>query len=243
MPDTAPSRRPVPTPARTHLLAGLAVAFLVAAGAAQGAPVALMCNVAKVTVSAPGEVQASRACAAAEAADTRLRALGLGIEDGVRIEITEALDVAPGICVALYDSATRTLQVLPLDCLDDQPGRAKTFPKMDAELLFDSLIVHELVHAYVDQSTEARHQSRIAHEYLAYAVQLEALPAAERARILAVADVGHPVDLQAINEVTLNFSPLRFAAMSWLHFRQEGGDATHVRRVVDGSLVFVNLRE
>ena len=135
------------------------------------------------------------------------------------------------------------LQVLPPNCLEDQPGRASTFPEMSANVLFDSLILHELVHAYVDQTAGGRYLPRIAHEYLAYAIQLDALPPDDRSRILAKAGIAEQVELAQVNEAVLNLSPLHFAAMAWVHFRQEGGDTTLVRRILEGDLLLNSLWE
>lgn len=201
------------------------------------------CADAKVTVTAERAGEAELACDVAAEADARLRSLGLAVQEPVRIEITETLDAAPGSCVALYNTADKTLQVLPVDCLKDRPGRASAFPEMDAELLFESLILHELVHAYTDQSAEGRILPRVAYEYLAYAIQLDALPKTERARILAKVEVATLGGIGQINDAVLALSPLRFAALSWLHFSQEGGDADLVRRILRGELRFNSLKE
>ena len=201
------------------------------------------CEVPLISVIAPDPQEARRACAVASSADTRLRSLGLKLTDGVRVEVTADLDVAPEACVAFYSTETRRLQVLTVDCLEEQPGRAKAFPKMSADLLFESLILHELVHAYAEQSSAGRFLPRVAHEFLAYAIQLDALPEAERRRILKRSEVSEPVDPAQLNEAVLGLSPLRFAAASWLHFRAEGADAALVARVLDGSLAFYSLRE
>lgn len=248
-PEPRPAVRADPTPQRggprAQLLWPACLCLVAALGAQTGAadPVVLACEAPHLAVSAEGDSAARRACDIAEAADRRLRALGLAIDEAVRIEITRDLDGAPGVCVALYSTSSRKVQVLPLDCLDDQPGRAKAFPRMSAEILFDSLILHELVHAYVDQSARGRFLPGLAHEYLAYAIQLDALAANERERVLARAGAVAPVRRDEINEALLSLSPLRFAAISWLHFRQEGGDAALVRRVLEGRLVFHSLRE
>lgn len=221
----------------------LTAACLVACSAAICLADEFFCNIPTIGVSAEEDVTAQIACDVAVATDARLRSLGLSIDEQVLIEVTREMDVAPGICVALYSTTSKKLQVLPVDCLAGQPGRAKPFPAMSADLLFESLIVHELVHAYLDQLPEGRILPRIAHEYMAYAIQLDALPEQERQRIIAQAAVQSPIELTSINEAILNMSPLRFAAMAWLHFRQEGGNAALVRRVVDGSLGLKSLRE
>jgi len=207
------------------------------------APAARACGTAGISVSAETEDDATLACSVAAEADARLRGLGLEIDQPVLIEVTEHLDAAPGTCVALYSTEERKVQVLPVDCLEAQPGRASAFPKMRPELLFQSLIIHELAHAYMDQASEGQFLPRVAYEYFAYAVQLDALPESDRSRILAKAAVAPPVDFEQINDAVLSMSPLRFAALSWLHFRQEGGDVDLVQRILEGKLLFNSLRE
>ncbi len=209
----------------------------------RSAPVAQECATEGIAVSAETLDDTARACGAAAMADRHLRRLGLTLLAPVRIEVTEEFDVAPGICVALYSTAERKLQVLPVDCLDDQPGRARAFPEIPAGLLFESLILHELTHAYLDQAATPLFLPRLAHEYLAYAVQLDALPEQDRRRILAKAAISNPVRLSELNEAMLNLSPLRFAAMAWIHFTREGGDAELVQRILNGGMSFHSLRE
>jgi hypothetical protein len=207
------------------------------------ASVLVDCTTEGISVSAANLSEAASACEAAATADARLRALDLEIREDVRIEVTEQMDVAPGTCVALFSTETRTLQVLPVNCLDGQPGRSNAFPEMDPEVLFESLIAHELAHAYLEQSAEGRQVPRIAHEYLAYAVQLDLLPRNDRMRIIEKASIQEPVELSDINEAILNLSPLKFAAMSWSHFSENGGNAALVQRIVEGTLAFNSLRE
>jgi hypothetical protein len=57
---------------------------------------------------------------------------------------------------------------------------------MPADTLFASLVAHELTHAYVEHSLGDRELPRVAHEYLAYALQLDLLSDAERASIIEV---------------------------------------------------------
>ena len=114
---------------------------------------------------------------------------------------------------------------------------------MPAELLFESIIVHELTHAYFDQISSGHYLPRIAHEYLAYAVQLDALPKSERMRILDKAGVAMPFAFNDINEALLHTAPLTFAAMAWVHFNSEGGGAALVERIVSGELLFNSLWE
>ena len=202
------------------------------------------CDIDSITVVAEDSHNAELACDTMVSTDLRLRGLGLQIDETVRVEITSVLDVAQGVCVGLYSTAEKKLQVLPLDCMAEQPGRSKAFPAMGPELLFRSVIVHEMVHAYLDQQSTGRFLPRVAHEYLAYAIQLDVLPDEERDRVLEKAALQEAlVELEDINEAILNLMPVRFAAMAWLHFNQEGGDASLVRRIIEGELLFNSVWE
>jgi hypothetical protein len=227
---------------RLSALIPLAIAlWLSPDDAVRAGSVTMDCPTAGYTVSAQDPDEAARACEAVFAAERRLNALGLMRHAPLRIEVTEDLDIPAGSCVALYSSKTRKLQVLPVDCLAERPDRGSGFPPIEARLLFDSLILHELVHAFLDQT--AADLTRIAHEYLAYAIQIDSLPAEDRVRILEKAGMEPPGRIEDVNEATLDMVPLRFAAAAWLHFQQKGGDADQVRRVIEGAQRFHNLSE
>ena len=179
------------------MVTALSSVLAAAAEWAAADPITMTCAIERVRVSAENATDAQLACAVAETTDVSLRALGLWIDVPIRIDVMDKLDIAADACIAFYSTDAHRVQVLAVDCLDDQPGRAKAFPNMDAHLLFESVIVHELVHAYVDQTSSARALDRLTHEYLAYAVQIDALPAPERARILARAGVTGPVAFDA----------------------------------------------
>lgn len=220
------------------LLASFGVPRMVQAGSETYA-----CRTDGISVTAASPDEADQACDAAARADAQLRGLGLHAPAAVLIEVTDTLDVAEDACVALYSPHEKRMQVLAVECLGDSAARASTFPRMDAEVLFESLIVHELVHAYLDQDERGYLLPRIAHEYLAYAIQMDSLPKEDRNRALSRAAVAEPVELQAINDALLNMAPVTFAAMAWTHFHRQGGDAALVERIISGQIVLNTLWE
>ena len=222
--------------------ATLLIAMLIVT-ATQAEPAKVTCTNPLIVVAAKDTSIARRVCNVAAKAQARFQALGLIHDKPISVSVTNALDVAPGHCVALYDTATGTLQVLPIECLANAPGRLGAFPELPAKIAFDGLIVHELAHAYIDQTTNGRAVSRLAHEYLAYALQLEALPKADREGILTAANVSLPVALDDLNEAVLGFAPATFAAMAWLHFSALPDPADFVQDIVNGKVVFTSLRE
>lgn len=201
------------------------------------------CSTEHISVLSQNPEEISQACSVAAELETRLSALGLGLTHSVTIEITASLEVGEGSCVALYSTRELKLQVLPVDCLEDLSDRVTAFPEMDAKLLFESLIVHELVHAYVHQHDSSDELSRLAHEYLAYAIQLDELPQNERADVLARAGVNQKVTEEDLSETLLNMAPVIFAARAWSHFVQHGADEHLVSRVLNGELLADELPE
>lgn len=201
------------------------------------------CAAPFVVVNATNLAEADNACTAVSAAHEHLTRFGLRNDVVLRIEVVEILPVGQGHCVAMYDTTDHQVHVLSPHCLVGNPGRLGPFPDLPADTLFDSLIVHELTHAYVQVSMDGRPLPRMAHEYLAYALQLDALDEEDRARILEEASVETPLDTGPFSEALINFAPLSFAAMAWLHFQANGGDASVLERVMAGTIPFYSLRE
>ncbi len=90
-------------------------------------PASHQCRDPLIRIADPAS--AEKVCAIAASADERFAALGLTHNREISIVVTEDLDVAPGHCVALYSIGTAILQVLPIDCLADAPGRLGPFPR------------------------------------------------------------------------------------------------------------------
>ncbi|HKL68400.1 DUF6639 family protein [Salibaculum sp.] len=192
------------------------------------------CGGLEITAEAADKAAAERACKAVTRADHRLRELGLEHERPLLIEVTEELDFGAGYCMAYYDAEAERLQVLSEPCLEDNPPPESAFPVVSAAVLFESLIHHELTHAYLDQTLEGRPLPRAAHEYLAYAIQIEMLPESVRAQFLNDAHVSLPATIEELNEAMLFMAPSRFAAAAWFYFQQNGGGPEAVERVLAG---------
>lgn len=221
-------------------MAAFAAFFMAEHGFAQPLP-AQQCTVPNISVIASDESTARSICDIAAKTDTRLRALGLQLSEPIQIEVTETLNAPEDACVALYNPRLKVIQVLPTECLADQHGRAITFPEMSVQTYFESLIVHEMVHAYVDQTPKGPYLTTLAQEYLAYAIQIEALPEDVRDNVLAKAAIKEPVNFRDIRQSTLERSPVQFSALCWMHFKEAGGDALAVTRVVEDRVLLFRL--
>ncbi|MBT8409505.1 MAG: hypothetical protein KJN93_07760 [Alphaproteobacteria bacterium] len=207
-----------------------------AASAAKADPIA--CDTPLIVVVAASPDLAARVCRVAAEADAMLSALGLRHSRPVTIEVTPDLGVSAAGCVAYFHTGGAVLTILPPDCLEGEDGRLGPFPKLAAGPLFESLVIHELAHAYVEDSAAPDSLPRLVHEYIAYAAQLDYLSKPDRDGILRRSKADLPVDLAGFSEALLNFAPDRFAATAWLHLRAQPKPADMVQALLDGTARF-----
>ena len=218
-------------------LAALAVTSVLSAGpAAAGGHV---CSGLPLTILPGASDVAPRVCGVAADAVARLESLGLSLDTDIEIKLTNQITDAPSACVALYDSALKRLEVLTPECLADVHGGLGSFHDLPTDAFFDSLVVHELTHVFLDES--GAELNRTAHEYLAYAMQLDSLSEADRALVLSKTRVREPVEIEDFDELLLSFHPLRFAAMAWKHFDAAPDKRQLVAEIVSGDLEFPSL--
>lgn len=181
---------------------------------------------------------AGKVCAAAERATALLGDCGIRQTRPVTVEIVEMFPDSHGPCVASFDCGEDILQILPPDRLADPSIVAGAFAEVPPEVFFDSLIVHELTHAFLHH-TDPSIPLRTAHEYLAYAFQLDSLPEEHRNTILDARTSPEPVtSSMVVNPAILLFAPQIFAANAWLYFTGVGERCNSVDRIRSGELLF-----
>ncbi|WP_175566881.1 DUF6639 family protein [Rhodovulum sp. ES.010] len=151
-----------------------------------------------------------------------------------------AIDVVPKIthpnagCIAQYDCRDERTAATDPAALPDVLGPDSIRRRIAPEALFDSLIVHELVHAFLDQSDCQRQPCLTEHEYIAYALQIDTLNPADRRAILESHRITDPADPRRLNDFMLAAAPDHFAQAVWLHFSQPGNGCAFVGDLVRG---------
>jgi hypothetical protein len=218
-----------------HLLFPL---FLVAAGA----PVAALgdtvrCRGVNATVSAEDRSDGPRACRAIEAAGSLLRECGLETAHQYTITLVPEITHQSTACLGRYTCETRSIEVVAPDHLEAAIEPGNILGALDAGTLFEGLVVHEWAHAMLDEVTGDRELSVADHEYVAYAMQLSAMPAEQRAIWLDAHPTAAPSDPRGINGLVALMDPVAFGARSWRYFDVRGRCET-VRRIIDGHLTF-----
>lgn len=180
-------------------------------------------------------------CDTARSAKATLQGLGLDLSRPVTIRLADRIEGTPDGCIAAFDSGRGDLRILTPDCLSELDAGFGSFLDLPVDALFDSLIVHELTHAAVDQSSADIEPT--AHEYLAYALQLDSLPAVERQMLLGKTTVTGPVELDHLDPLLLWVHPVGFAVRAWRHFDAEPDKPAAVARILSGETRFPELQD
>ena len=104
---------------------------------------------------------------------------------------------------------------------------------------YRSLIVHEVVHAVMHQNLIRPMTSRSAHEYPAYALQIESLPADLRDRFLQSFDQQDVKSTALFSDPVLMFDPYFFAARAYHHFKASSDGCANLSALLDGEVDFI----
>ncbi len=136
-------------------------------------------------------------------------------------------------CGARFDCETDVLTLLPPERLFDKPATQELYGALSPEVFFDSLIVHELAHAFLNHS-RGENITAVAHEYLAYALQFASLPEQVRSDFLAEIGEPRPDELVMVNSLVLMIAPTHFGASAYRHFAQQDSPCNFVDRFVEG---------
>ncbi len=182
---------------------------------------------------ADGEV-AARVCNAAVAAKEELASCGLAQLRPVVIEIRPEAFGPTEHCAGLYTCGSdRILLRAPKAMARLMPEESIFAPLPPADY-YDSLVVHELAHALMDQSECTGEHCDADREYVAYALQIASLSDENRALIERFHTLDRPVDVARLNAFLLFMKPDVFAAHAWAHFDDAGNGCAFVADLVNG---------
>ncbi len=127
---------------------------------------------------------------------------------------------------------TQAASLAPL--LEETPYAA-----LPARAFYRSLIVHEVVHAVMDQNLKRPASTHAAYEYPAYALQIESLDPEDRDLFLASFDQAAQVSDALFNDVVLFFDPYLFAARAYRHFKASADGCARLNGLLQGDVPFI----
>ena len=197
------------------------------------------CVGAPIEVAAPSSEDRDLICAAA--AD----ALGLLGRCGIAPRWTLRLEVMPEVRhplgrVVLGMLDTKRQRILVTQAANIAPLIEETpYAALPPEAFYRSLIVHEVVHAVMDQNLKRAASTHAAYEYPAYALQIDSLAPKDRDIFLASFDHEALVSDALFNDVVLFFDPYMFAARAYHHFKRSADGCGHLNSLLQGGVPFI----
>jgi len=221
-----------------NLSGPLAAAVLALALLSPASGETLRCAGLQVSVVAEDPTLANRICRVAATALDRLSQCGLRQTSRFDIRVSRALPSAFDGCFGVYHCADNSVEILDPAALARAAEATGNFAQLPTDVLFDSLIVHEISHVLTYQSGLSNPRTSAEIEYIAYAMQMEALPASARDLLRRAHAIQRPVTVTSLNDVILAFAPEVFAVKAWTHFTTPGNGCSFVQRVLDGTVPF-----
>jgi hypothetical protein len=215
----------------------LAFAFVICFGASTAAE-EMLCENGIVTVSASTDTYFPAMCTAADRALSFLESCDLRPPDPLTVSISDLQDQT---CLGLFHCGEGQIDVLSPDGIDARRSSIGLFSALPTDRLFESVIVHEIAHAAMDNTPCPYQNCVTSSEYFAYSVQLSELSDAEREMVFPEADKNAPkkrVLRDQINAMILYMAPDIFIDKVWHHLMERGDVCTQLRGVQDGIIVF-----
>ncbi|GGE57715.1 DUF6639 family protein [Actibacterium pelagium] len=204
-----------------------------------GAPVdaePLLCDDPALSVSTADATTRDLTCTAASDARKAVEICGLSQTQPIEIKIVDSPIHNIGDCLAVFDCNQSQILVIDPDLLRGHLEPGDAYAALPNNVVFRSLLTHELAHALVHQSSEGRNIAPVDHEYIASALELVALSPTHRKTLLDAGGVEPPVSADLIDIFIYGIAPRRFAATAYLFFEANGCET--IEGIIDGSSSF-----
>jgi hypothetical protein len=197
------------------------------------------CPGAAVDVTAASPEERHLACSAADHALQLLGRCGIALRRSLQVQIMSVVrHPFSGPIFGLFDTKQERVLVtqeanIPA-LVKDTPYAA--LPQRD---FYRSLIVHEVIHGVMHQNLKRPATSHAAHEYPAYALQIESLAPHVRDAFLKSFDQTAIASKSLFNDTVLFFDPYFFAASAYHHFKASPGGCSHLTALLEGEVSFI----
>jgi len=205
---------------------------------APGGAVELSCQQNRDGAPAIEPALAERVCNVLDGFREQLADCDLEPFDGVTFQIVDSLAAERGDPLAGYNESLDLIVLMSPDAVDQALTAHSPYSGVPAAALYDSLIVHELAHAYVARVAPRGAQYPMAQEYVSYVLQLSVMPTAAREVLLERFPNSAPVKASELNLFVAQAAPVRFGVKAWRHFVQPDSGCDTLHRVLSGEAVF-----
>lgn len=172
-----------------------------------------------------------------------LQSCGIEARSALKIEIVQELVLPEGRAYGCFDRSTEVIQLLTLDRCAERLKSDDSRPGLDATDYFRSIAVHEVAHGILSQQESAADLPLIAHEYLAYALQIDSMTPSSRQALLKPLHDRGGLSIKLPHEILLMMNPVAFGAISYLHFKNSSDQCATIKSVLRGEVIFPRMDE
>jgi hypothetical protein len=191
------------------------------AEASDGPDKSAICAGGMVRISAPSELERSLGCAGADAAIRRLAACDIILKQPIWIHISETVRTPHGTeAFGVFNPNGDIINVTTSSGLA-RLAAGTPYATLSPTALYKSVVVHETVHAVMQQNYTRKPASRSAYEYPAYAIQLELLALESEGELIS--ELFNRDDRLLLNDLVLGLNPFAFAARAYRQLQHDGG--------------------
>ncbi len=227
---------------RSNGRSALAVALIgMACASAAAEPVEHLCPDVTAVVRGGDKRNVSFVCAAAATAVATLRQCGVATSDPLLVRIVDVPPSQAGVHgYGCFDPSTNVISIMSLDQCITHLRSDEARAGVDALDYYRSVIIHEVAHNVGFRVAQERDVTLpfLAHEYLAYALQMDALSEASRRALIDRLSTKAPDGNVVPNELVLFMNPTAFAIGAWRHFRTLGSRCDAISKVFGGQVNF-----
>ena len=202
------------------------------------------CNDPMIIVEALDKGLAERICRVAVAAKAYHETCHLKQSRPVTIAVVdELLTGRQSGFISLYRPQKDRIELTHPNDVTHNLSKDSVYRNLQPDHLYDSLIVHEMTHALLAKTYLGLQLGIAGHEYIAYALQLELMPAKTRQILLDAYPPRFELEFGAFDETYLARAPVRFATNAWRHFSMAGHGCTFIQKIIEGDVEFPSNEE
>ncbi len=202
------------------------------------------CTEVRVDVSAATPAEQRLICAGASKAIKLLARCGVQLHRRVDIIVVGSGDVQfDGHVYAYFDQQEKIIRLVRVADLSRIIPPDSHYVVLTLDELYESIAVHEVSHAVFHQNLQKYRVPLTAHEYVAFAIQIQGMNPDARARLLQFEPRRWARDLSQFSEVLLMMARNHFAALAYDHFMQPGNGCNILQGIIAGKVQFPEYSE
>jgi len=196
----------------------------------------ITCDGNTVSVTAPNSARAQSVCATVATALTKLNQCDLTLSQPLTITVLNDLPGVSDTCFGYYVCDENRISVRSPQGIAEVAWLSTLYQTIDPEIVFDSIVVHEVAHAAFEQTACEEALCLANHEYVAYVMQMWSFPSSVRHALVERFGQEEPVEPIRLNELIAVLAPEKFAALAWQHFNEPENGCDFVTDLVTGKV-------